>query len=81
MENKKTLITNMKERCQDILMSVSWLDFANRYFKRSSSWFYHKMDGIDGNGGTGGFTPDEVEQMRNALFDLSERIRKCAEAL
>ena len=39
------------------------------------------MDGIDGNGGTGGFTPDEVEQMRNALFDLSERIRKCAEAL
>ena len=81
MENKKTLITNMKERCQDILMSVSWLDFANRYFKRSSSWFYHKMDGIDGSGGTGGFTPDEVEQMRNALFDLSERIRKCAEAL
>lgn len=79
MKENKTLITDMKERCQDILMSVSWLDFANRYFKRSSSWFYHKMDGIDGNGGTGGFTPDEVEQMRNALFDLSERIRKCAE--
>lgn len=81
MKENKTLITDMKERCQDILMSVSWLDFANRYFKRSSSWFYHKMDGIDGNGGTGGFTPDEVEQMRNALFDLSERIRKCAETL
>ena len=81
MENQDTKITNMKERCQDILLAVSWREFANTYFKRSSSWFYHKLNGIDGNGGTGGFTPDEVEQMRNALFDLSERIRKCAEAL
>ena len=32
----------MKERCNDILMSVSWLDFSNRYFQRSSSWFTTK---------------------------------------
>ena len=51
------------------------------YFKngKSMSWFQHKMSGIDGNGGTGGFTQDEAEQLRNALFDLSDRIRRAAD--
>ena len=74
-----TIIADMKKRLGDVLMAISWRDFANTYFQRSSSWFYHKMDGIDGNGGTGGFTPAEAEQMRNALFDLSSRIRSAAE--
>ena len=37
------------------------------------------MDGIDGNGGKGGFNEEETEQFRNALFDLSSRIRRVAE--
>ena len=60
-------------------MTISWREFANTYFQRSSSWLYHKLDGIDGNGGEGGFTPQEAEQMRGALIDLSNRIRKAAE--
>lgn len=72
-------ITDMKSRIKDILMIVSWREFANTYFRKSSSWFYHKMDGIDGNGGTGGFNEAEVEQMRGALIDLSNRIRRAAE--
>lgn len=74
-----TMVTDMKKRVRDIQMAISWRDFANTYFRRSSSWFYHKMDGIDGNGGVGGFTPEEVEQMRGALIDLSNRIRHVAE--
>ena len=73
------VVTDMKRRVKDILMCVSWREFANTYFQRSSSWFYHKMDGIDGNGGTGGFNEEEVEQLRGALFDLSARIRRVAE--
>ena len=73
------VITDMKKRLSDIMMSISWRDFSNTYFKRSSSWFYHKMDGIDGNGGAGGFSEAETEQMRGALIDLSERIRRAAE--
>ena len=60
-------------------MAVSWRDFANTYFQKSSSWFYHKTDGIDGNGGTGGFSEAEAEQMRGALIDLANRIRRAAE--
>lgn len=73
------IVTDMKKKMRDILMSVSWRDFANTYFQRSSSWFYHKMDGIDGNGGIGGFSETEAEQMRGALIDLANRIRRAAD--
>lgn len=78
---KPVVISDMKKILSDINLSVSWMDFANRYFHKSSSWFYHKMDGIDGNGGKGGFTPEETEQLRGSLFDLSNRIRRAAEAI
>lgn len=79
--DKPVVITDMKKKVKDIMMAISWRDFANTYFNKSSSWFYHKMDGIDGNGGKGGFNQDEAEQLRNALFDLSNRIRRAAEEI
>ena len=45
------------------------------------SWFQHKIYGIDGNGGVGGFTPQKIEQLRGALYDLSDRIRRAADKL
>ena len=75
------IITDMRKKIKDIQMAVSWRDFANTYFQRSSSWFYHKMDGIDGNGGIGGFSEKEAEQLRGALIDLSNRIRRTAESI
>lgn len=71
--------STVKQRLQDILLSVSWRDIANTYFDRSASWLYHKLDGIDGNGGVGGFTDKEKEQLRGALVDLSNRIRRAAD--
>lgn len=75
---RANVITDMKQRMGDILLSVSWREVARNYFGKSSSWFYHKMDGIDGNGGVGGFTPNEAETMRNALLDLSRKIQEAA---
>ena len=80
-ENRIELATDVKAKLSDILMLVTWRDIARTYFGKSSSWIYHKLDGIDGNGGKGGFTPEEQEQLRNALFDLSERIRIAANKL
>ena len=79
--DRPALIGDMKKRIRDIQMAISWREFANTYFHRSSSWFYHKLDGIDGNGGEGGFTEEEAEQMRGALIDLSERIRRVADSI
>ena len=58
-----------------------WGEFAKNYFGKSPSWFYHKFNGIDGNGGVGGFTPEEAEQFRGALYDVAERIRRVADNL
>ncbi len=79
--NKKVLITDTKKTLSDVLMAISWRELARTYFGKSSSWLYHKMDGINGVGGVGGFTEDEAKQLQNALFDLSDRIRKAAEKL
>lgn len=71
----------MRELLSDIKFIVSWRDIANTYFDKSSSWIYHKLDGIDGNGKEGGFTPAEAKQLQEALYDLSSRIRAAADKI
>lgn len=81
VKNNSAIITDMKVRMSDILVSVSWKEIANTYFGKSSSWLYHKMDGIDGNGGQGGFNEAESQTMREALYDLSARIKNAADRI
>lgn len=71
----------MKKRLDDILFIVSWREVSNDYFNRRSSWLYHKLDGIDGNGGVGGFTPEEADQLQGALYDIAARIRRAADGI
>lgn len=78
---KQLLITDMRKRMRDISLSVSWREIANTYFKKSSSWFYHKLDGTDGNGGVGGFSPEEADKLYGALNDLADRLRSAAEKI
>ena len=72
---------NMKSRLQDILLSITWRDIARRYFGKSSSWLYHKLDGINGNGGKDEFSPDEAKLLQSALYDLADRIRAAADRI
>ena len=77
--NKTEKITDMKFRMSDIYLSISWREVARTYFDKSVPWFQHKMYGIDGNGGEGGFTPEEANQLKTALIDLSNRILRAAD--
>lgn len=72
---------NMKSKMTDILVSISWADLSRRYFGKSNSWLYHKMDGRDGNGKPTAFTPEEAELLKGALCDLADRIRKAADMI
>lgn len=76
---KQTQAETMKAQLSDLLISISWADLAKRYFGRSGSWLYHKLDGVDGNKKPTTFTDEEREQLRGALVDLSNRIRKAAD--
>ncbi len=79
--NNRQLVSDVKSTLSDIIMKITWREVAHDYFGKSSSWLYHKMDGIDGNGKSGGFTQEEVLQLKGALCDLSDKIRKAADRL
>lgn len=82
MEEVTTIATNTKKKLQDIIVAISWREIARTYFGKSSSWLYHKLDGIKGDGTPGGdFTPSEKEQLRAALNDLASRISHAASQL
>lgn len=80
-KKQQKMISDMRSRVKDISLAISWREFSRTYFDKSVSWFYHKMDGIDGNGGNGGFNEEETQQFKDALMALAERIRKCAESI
>ena len=79
--NDKNLASDVKQKLSDIVMAITWREIAHDYFGKSSSWLYHKLDGIDGNGGRGGFTESELDLLKYALNDLSKRIKTAAEKL
>ena len=73
--------SEVRQKLNDIDLSINWGQFARNYFSKSASWFYNKFNGIDGNGGKGGFTPEELQQFKGALCDLADRIRRAADNL
>ena len=79
MESTTLKTATVKQQLSDILLDISWAKIAQKYFGKSSSWMYHKLDEIDGNGNKSDFTYSEKVQLKNALFDFSDRIRQAAE--
>ena len=71
-------VPTIREQVWDIIVEVSWEQISEQYFGKSRSWLSKKMNGKGFNGGEGDFTEEEKEQLKGALFDLSERIRKVA---
>lgn len=72
--------TQIKEKLKDILLDINIAKLANKYFGKSSSWLYHKFDGTDGRIATE-FSREELQLLKGALCDLSDRIRKAADSL
>ena len=79
MTLKPTQVDTVKARLEDLLISISWSDLAKRYFGKSGSWLYHKLDGVDGNKKPTDFTVEERYQLKGALIDLADRIRRAAD--
>lgn len=71
----------MKKKMEDILLAISWRELSTRYFGKSCSWLYHKLDGIDGNGKPTEFTEEEKIMLKGALTDLADRIRRTADSI
>ena len=63
-----------KQQIQDIALDISWAKIARKYFGKSASWIYDKIDDTNN-----GFTETEKDLFRGALYDLAERIRTTAD--
>ena len=73
--------TEIKDKLDDLLLSVSWGELANRYFRKPASWLYARMNGMDDEENEVDFTPEERQQLKGALCDLADRIRRAAETI
>ena len=82
MANNEILLSDAKRRLEDILVAISWREVARTYFGKSSSWLYHKLDGIKSDGTPGGgFTPEETQKLKDSLNHLATRISEAASKL
>lgn len=81
MSTTAVILNPVKEQLSDIASDVSWAKISQRYFGKSASWLYNKINGVDGNGGQGGFTESEKQQLREALYDFANRLRTTADGI
>lgn len=71
----------MYQQLDDIFDAISWGFLAKNYFDKSASWFYHKMQGRDGNMKPTEFNLEERARLKGALCDLADRIRRAADTI
>ena len=69
----------MKWPLRDIMLAISWGNLSNTYFKKHCSWLYDRLNGIDQNANPVAFTDEEQAQLKDALTDLADRIRRAAD--
>jgi len=73
--------TSVGSQLRDIRLDITWSKIARRYFGKSASWMYNKLNGTDGNGNDGEFTPAEKIQLTEALYDFADRVRNAADSI
>ena len=74
--------TELKQKLDNILLSVSWKEFANDYMEKDSHWLHEKIDGYTFEGNSvEPMNDEELHKFQNGLFDLCERIKRVAESL
>ena len=78
-ENK---FSELGMKVQDILVVIPWLEVANKYMHKHTSWLFAKIEGRTQDGTpVDPMTEEELKQFRGALYDVSARIRRVADLL
>lgn len=80
MKNKPT--TELNQKLDDILLAISWREFANDYLGQKAKWIFEKINGYTLEGDqVEPMNEEDMQKLIKGLYDLSERIRKVAESL
>lgn len=65
----------------DLLLAISWAYVSKKYFEKSASWIFPKINGYDDNGNVVVFTDNEIKTLKEAIKDLSQRLGSLAESI
>jgi hypothetical protein len=72
---------NVRDLLAGILPMVSVSHLSKKYFDKSASWFYQRMNGNLVHGKPAKFTPDELITLRRVLDELSEKFSQTSKLL
>ena len=64
----------IKLQLQEVAEIVSLSYLAKKYFNKSRSWLYQRLNGNLVNGKPARFTQEELQTFNNALQDISQKI-------
>jgi predicted Zn-dependent peptidase len=71
----------MKQKLADIRPAISWVHIARKYFNKTDSWLYQRINGNTVNGKPASFTPAELDTLKHALGDLSKKLGSLSASL
>ena len=64
----------MKQKMKEVIPAISLVYIAKTYFDKTDAWLYQRINGNIVNGKPAAFTPKEMETMKFALNDLSNKL-------
>ena len=70
MVQDKLPMTTIKQQLYDLLISISWSDLSHRYFGKSCTWLYNRLNGIDRNNQPVTFTEEEKETLIQRQYNV-----------
>lgn len=64
----------LRDKMKEVLPAISVSYIARKYFGKSSSWFYQRLNGNKVNGKEASFTPGELNTLSAALNDIGKKL-------
>ena len=64
----------LRDKMKEVLPAISVSYIARKYFGKSSSWFYQRLNGNRVNGKEATFTPNELSTLSAALNDIGKKL-------
>jgi hypothetical protein len=71
----------LRDRMKEVLPAISVSYIARKYFGKSASWFYQRLNGNKVNGKEAAFTPNELSTLSAALNDIGKKLSAMSTAL
>lgn len=71
----------IKQKMKDVIPAISLVYIAKTYFNKTDAWLYQRINGNVVNGKPATFTSNELETMKFALSDLSNKLDSLSTSL